>query len=156
MFICFRMITERNFVMMQRAFSGARHEVIYEPPPLLGTRRVDAEFLSLGLAEEFGSYPPPQHGVAYLIENNSRTVATSRFIITGVTLPGPIRPVEEVGTIIRSIVICVNKHNRASEDRIDTIGISEDLLPMNEVSAEDIRNIVARELGLESSGSALN
>jgi hypothetical protein len=140
------MLTEQNYSMMRRAFSGSVHEVIYEPPPLLRNRRVDAEFLSLGFAEQFGSYPPPQHGIAYLIRNDSRRLTTARFIVTGVTLPGPTGAAEEIAVIIRSIVDCVNKHNQLDEDRINTIGISEDHFRLDEISADLIRNIVMREL----------
>lgn len=148
MIICFRMITESHYTAMRQAFSETGHQVVYEPPPLLGTKKVDAEFLSLGLAERFGSYPPPDHGMAYVIRSQAHDFRTPEFIITGVTLARPVPAREEVRIIFRSIRNCVGKHNASSPDRIDLVGISEDHLLMNQLDAEDVRDIVSDELGL--------
>lgn len=146
----FRMRQDRHVAEMRQAFESTPHFVFVEPAgSFFGDgSRTDAEFLSMGLAERFGAVPRKRIETAYVvsIEEGHRDTASHR-IITGVTLGRLQTPLDEFRSVIRAIVNCVNRFNRDNETRIETVGISEDHIPLDKAQADQISQIISEELG---------
>lgn len=141
-----RMATRENYEALRRRIQESRHDVVFEPSPLLGQTQADAEFLSLGLAERFGVSPPVRHEVAFIIPNKLPGSRIAPLIISGITFSSQPTPERELRVIFSSILTCVRKHNEQSNDTVNTVGLTDDYLKIDELGADGVARILWQEL----------
>lgn len=142
MHFIFRISALEDFVAFQQSFKGSGHLIDYDAP---GEKiaKSDAEFMSLGLAESFGSTPPLRNNSAYVLPVRTAPINKFSYIITGITLRRSLPPKEELLIIFRAILKCVGVYNRKQRHRlIASVGVSDMYLYNDKLSSEEIRNIV--------------
>lgn len=144
MYFCFRTRERSRFEAMRSAFTGSVHHIKYEPEPgAAKASPTDAEYLSLGLAEGFGSTPPEKAGVAYIIDLPVSQAAWPARVITGVTLDGPLSPESEIRVVFGAIKRCVEKYNESTKISVDSVGIGDEFLYPSKVTALRLRQILS-------------
>ena len=87
---------------------------------------LDAEYLPLPYAERWGSQPLPFYKAEVLktatIDAELPGGSVPRYVVTGVTLPGPLGAVDELRIIITAVLDAIRSFNSQNTEQIRTVG----------------------------------